>query len=369
MEVSGILDVHSKGFGFLRQKAHFYSESPDDAYVPPELIRRNNLKAGLFIEGIGEDGKAGNIILNSVRLINGKPPQHGHHYTPPFHKLTTVSPYERIHLETKGGPLSTRIVDLITPLGKGSRSLIVAPPKAGKTTFLKDIANAVAINHPEIKIYAVLIDERPEEVTDIMRSIKGEVIASSMDQSIINHVRISRLAIEIAKQRVLAGEDVMIIMDSITRMSRAFNAAEGESGRTMTGGLDSRAMEFPRNFFGSARKIEHGGSLTIIGTALIDTGSRMDELIFREFQGTGNQEIQLSRRLADKRIFPAIDLEKSRTRRDELLLNKDELETATRIRRALTDLSPDIAMERLIDTVQKYKTNYEFVKMLSQTKL
>ena len=368
IQVSGILDIHTKGFGFLRQQFRFYSENNEDTYVPPEIIRRSYLKTGMFIEGIGEKGRAGNIILQTVQKINGKPP---HHFSDqrPFYKLTTVSPYQQIKLETPGGPLSTRIIDILAPLGKGSRSLIVAPPKAGKTTLLKEIANAVAINHPEMAIYALLIDERPEEVTDIQRSIKGEVIASCMDQTLFNHVRISRFAIEIVKQRVMSGEDVLIIMDSITRMSRAFNTAEGESGRTMSGGLDSRAMEFPRNFFGSARKIENGGSLTIIGTALIETGSRMDDLIFREFQGTGNQEIQLSRRLSDKRIFPAFDLEKSRTRKEELLLTRDELEASTRIRRGLNGLPLDVTMERLIDTISKFKTNEDFVRMLVNAKI
>ena len=368
IQVSGILDIHTKGFGFLRQQFRFYSENNEDTYVPPEIIRRSYLKTGMYIEGIGEKGRAGNIILQTVQKINGRPPQHFSDQRP-FYKLTTISPYQRIKLETPGGPLSSRIIDILAPLGKGSRSLIVAPPKAGKTTLLKEIANAVAINHPEIAIYALLIDERPEEVTDIQRSIKGEVIASCMDQTLFNHVRISRFAIEIVKQRVMSGEDVLIIMDSITRMSRAFNTAEGESGRTMSGGLDSRAMEFPRNFFGSARKIENGGSLTIIGTALIETGSRMDDLIFREFQGTGNQEIQLSRRLSDKRIFPAFDLEKSRTRKEELLLTRDELEASVRVRRGLNGLPLDITMERLIDTISKFKTNEDFVRMLVNAKI
>jgi transcription termination factor Rho len=262
-----------------------------------------------------------------------------------------------------------RIVDLLAPLGKGSRSLIVSSPKVGKTTFLKEIAAACAANHPEIFVYALLVDERPEEVTDMVRSIKGEVVASCIDQSILNHVRVSRLVIEMAKRRAEAGEDILILVDSLTRMARAFNTVEGESGRTMSGGLDSRAMEFPRSFFGSARKIEHGGSLTIVATVLVDTGSRMDELIFREFQGTGNQELRLNRRLSDKRIFPAIDIERSRTRREELLLSPDELGTSTRIRRGLSDLPPEVAMERLLDTIKKYKTNADFSHMLMQAKI
>lgn len=366
--VQGVLDVHSKGFGFLRQKQRFYSESPEDAYVPVDFIRRNGLRSGFFIEGEGENGKAGNLILKHLHRVNGRPPVRKRSGRP-FHKLTTVSPHERIRLETEDGPLSMRIVDLLAPLGKGSRSLIVSSPKVGKTTFLKEIAAACAANHPEIFVYALLVDERPEEVTDMVRSIKGEVVASCIDQSILNHVRVSRLVIEMAKRRAEAGEDILILVDSLTRMARAFNTVEGESGRTMSGGLDSRAMEFPRSFFGSARKIEHGGSLTIVATVLVDTGSRMDELIFREFQGTGNQELRLNRRLSDKRIFPAIDIERSRTRREELLLSPDELGTSTRIRRGLSDLPPEVAMERLLDTIKKYKTNADFSHMLMQAKI
>ncbi|EKD26087.1 MAG: hypothetical protein ACD_79C01375G0002 [uncultured bacterium] len=367
-KVAGILDIHPKGFGFLRQKQYFYSESPSDIYVTVDFIRRKRLKPGIYIEGEGETGKEGNNILKSINTLNGMPFEKYLSF-PPFNKLVSVSPDEILRLETPNCPLSMRIVDILAPIGKGSRSLVISPPKVGKTTFLKEIANSCAINHPEIQIFALLIDERPEEVTDIQRSIKGEVIASSMDQSLINHVRLSRLSIEIAKRKVEEGKDVLIIMDSITRMSRAFNTIEGESGRTMSGGLDSRAMEFPRYFFGSARKIENGGSLTIVATTLVDTGSRMDELIFREFQGTGNQEIQLSRKLSDKRIFPAMDLQKSRTRKEELLLTPDELLASTRIRRGLADLHPDIAMERLIDTMKKFKTNREFVDMLLNAKV
>ncbi len=366
--VSGILDVNSKGFGFLRQKNGFYAESQDDPYVSPDLIRKLGLKSGLFLEGEEGQGKTGKPVLRTVTRANGKPADEWRRM-PAFNTLTTVSPDQRLRLETKGGPLSTRIIDLLAPIGKGSRSLIVSPPKTGKTTLLKDIAQAVTKNHPEIKLYALLIDERPEEVTDMHRSIKGEVLASSMDMAMGNHVRLTRLASEMVKRKVEAGEDVLLILDSITRVSRAFNNFEGTSGRTLSGGLDSRAMEFPRSFFGSARNIEGGGSLTIIATALVDTGSRMDELIFQEFQGTGNQEIILNRRAADKRIWPAIDILKSRTRRDELLLSADELEGATRIRRGLGSLNPDSAMERLLETIPKYETNEDFIKVLLSTKM
>ncbi|MBN2143171.1 MAG: transcription termination factor Rho [Candidatus Aureabacteria bacterium] len=366
--ISGILDVHSKGFGFVRQKSHLYSESDNDPYVPPEMIRRIRLKSGCLIEGEQGVGREGKPVLSFISTVNGLSPD-AFSRLPAFSSLTTISPDEKIHLETKGGPLSMRIMDLLVPLGKGSRSLIVSPPKAGKTTILKELAHAVAVNHPEIQIYALLIDERPEEVTDIRRSIKGEVLASSMDQSIGNHVRLARLASEMVKRKVEAGENVFLLIDSITRVSRAFNNMEGNSGRTLSGGLDSRAMEFPRSFFGSARKIEHKGSLTIIGTTLVETGSRMDELIFQEFQGTGNQEVILSRKLADKRIFPAIDIIRSRTRREELILSPDDLEAATRIRKGLSGLNPDVAMERLIETIQKYETNADFVRMLLNAKV
>jgi transcription termination factor Rho len=365
---SGILDVNSKGFGFLRQKNGYYAESEDDHYVSPELIRKLGLKTGLFLEGEEDYGKTGKRILKEVLRANGKPAAEWRRMQA-FHTLTTISPDQRLRLETKGGPVSTRIIDLLSPIGKGSRSLIVAPPKTGKTTLLKDLAQAVTKNHPEIKLYALLIDERPEEVTDMRRSIQGEVLASSMDMAMGNHVRLTRLASEMVKRKIEMGEDVLLILDSITRVSRAFNNYEGTSGRTLSGGLDSRAMEFPRSFFGSARNIEQGGSLTIIATALVDTGSRMDELIFQEFQGTGNQEIILNRRTADKRIWPAIDIIKSRTRRDELLLSANELEGATRIRRGLSGLSPENAMERLLETIQKYETNEDFIKVLLSTKL
>jgi len=366
--VSGILDINNKGFGFLRQKNGYYVENQEDPYVSPDLIRKFGLKAGLFLEGEDGQGRAGKPALKTILRANGKPVDEWRQMQA-FHTLTTISPDQRLRLETKGGPLSTRIIDLLCPIGKGSRSLIVAPPKTGKTTILKDLAQAVTKNHPEIKLYALLIDERPEEVTDMQRSIQGEVLASSMDMTIGNHVRLTRLASEMVKRKVEAGEDVLLILDSITRVSRAFNNYDGNSGRTLSGGLDSRAMEFPRSFFGSARKIEGGGSLTIVATALIDTGSRMDELIFQEFQGTGNQEIVLNRRAADKRIWPAIDIIKSRTRKDELLLSENELEGATRIRRGLSGLNLENTMERLLETIQKYETNEDFIKVLLSTKM
>lgn len=367
--ISGVLEIHRKGFGFLRSKKNFYSEKPEDPFVPFDIIKKRGLKPGTFIEGQGETGKTGNAVLKFIDKVNGQPLSSRNRQDNLFFRLTSVSPNERIKLELKDGPISMRIIDILCPLGKGSRSLIISPPKVGKTTFLKEIANSIHINHPEIEIITLLVDERPEEVTDMMRSVHGEVIASSMDQSLYNHTRICRLTIEMARRKAEAGKDVLILMDSITRMSRAFNTMEGDSGRTLSGGLDAYAMDFPRTFFGSARKLERGGSLTIIATCLVDTGSRMDELIYREFQGTGNQEVRLSRKLSDKRIFPAIDLEKSRTRREELLLDRAELTASTRIRKGLFDLRPDISMERLIETMQKFPDNATFVEMLISAKI
>ncbi len=363
IKISGILDVNQKGFGFIRKKGVFYRESQDDTFVPAEFIRRKWLRSGLYIEGEGVYGKEGNLILKKIISLNNKQTEI-YRVPKPYHKLTTISPTQRIKLETEDGPLSTRVIDLLSPIGKGSRSLIIAPPKVGKTTILKDIANGCSISNPDISIYVLLIDERPEEVTDMVRSIKGQVLASSMDQDLINHTRLCRLTLEIAKRKVEMGEDVLILLDSITRMSRAFNNTEGDSGRSLSGGLDSRAMIFPRSFFGAARNIEHGGSLTIIGTALVDTGSKMDELIFREFQGTGNQEVVLSRRLSNKRVFPAIDIERTRTRKEELLLTKDQLLASTRIRRGLFNLNNTNAMERLIETMKQHDTNDKFIKVL-----
>jgi transcription termination factor Rho len=283
---------------------------------------------------------------------------------PRFENLTSIDPTQKINLETTHDLVETRIIDLVTPIGKGTRGLIVAPPRTGKTTILKQLANAVTTNHPEIECIVLLIDERPEEVTDFQRSVKAEVIASSNDQDLETHVRLSRFVIERCRRRVEANKDVVVLLDSITRVARAYNSVHGGSGRTMTGGVDARALEIPRKMFASARNIENGGSLTIIATALVDTGSRMDELIFQEFKGTGNMELILDRKLSERRIFPSIDIPKSGTRKEEKLFDPKNLEAIRKLRRMMVDLNPVEAMETLIGALKKYKTNDEMLAKL-----
>jgi transcription termination factor Rho len=281
-----------------------------------------------------------------------------------FENLTTIDPIEKFRLETSPDLIETRIIDLVTPIGKGTRGLIVAPPRTGKTTILKQIANAITVNHPEVHTMVLLIDERPEEVTDFQRSVKDEVVASSNDQDLETHVRLSRFMIERCRRMVESGKDVFVLLDSITRVARAYNSVHGGSGRTMTGGVDARALEIPRKMFASARKIEEGGSLTIIATALVDTGSRMDELIFQEFKGTGNMELILDRKLSDRRLFPAIDIPKSGTRKEEKLFAGKHLEAIRKLRRTLVDLNPIEAMETLVAACKKHKTNDELLSKL-----
>jgi transcription termination factor Rho len=281
-----------------------------------------------------------------------------------FENLTTIDPIEKFKLETSPDLIETRVIDMVTPLGKGTRGLIVAPPRTGKTTILKQIANAITENHPEVHVLVLLIDERPEEVTDFQRSVKAEVVASSNDQDLETHVRLSRFMIERCRRMVEAGKDVFVLLDSITRVARAYNSVHGGSGRTMTGGVDARALEIPRKMFASARKIEEGGSLTILATALVDTGSRMDELIFQEFKGTGNMELILDRKLSDRRLFPSIDIPKSGTRKEEKLFPKNQIEAVRKLRRTMVDLNPVEAMETLIAALKKQKTNDELLAKL-----
>ena len=281
-----------------------------------------------------------------------------------FENLTTIDPIEKIQLETAPDLLETRIIDLVTPIGKGTRGLIVAPPRTGKTTILKQIANAVTTNHPEVEVIVLLIDERPEEVTDFQRSVKAEVVASSNDQDLDTHVRLSRFTIERCRRMVESGRDVFVLMDSLTRVARAYNSAHGGSGRTMTGGVDARALEIPRKMFASARKIEDGGSLTIIATALVETGSRMDELIFQEFKGTGNMELILDRKLSDRRLYPALDIPRSGTRKEEKLFPSKHLDAIHKLRRTMVDLNPIEAMETLQAACRKHKTNEELLSKL-----
>lgn len=363
-QVHGVLEVGEKGFGFLRNPARSFQISPNDIYVSPDVIRKFKLRAGLDIEGRAVPPKKGSPQLAEIFKINGEPPEKWMTLKK-FDELTSLNPNERFVLETVPDRYTTRIIDLIAPIGKGTRGLIVASPRTGKTTLLHHIADAVLTNHPDVHTMVVLVDERPEETTDFRRSIiGGEVIASTNDQTIEEHVRTAKMAIERAKRLVEFGRDVFIVLDSITRLARAFNNYIGSTGRTMTGGLDARAMEQPRRIFASARKAEEGGSLTIIATALIDTGSRMDELIFQEFKGTGNSELVLDRKIAEQRYWPAVDINASGTRREELLLAPKDLEAITRLRRALSSAPPVEALQKLLNGLGKLKTNKEFLKAM-----
>lgn len=362
----GVLEVGEKGFGFLRNPARNFQVSPNDIYVSPDVIRKYKLRPGLEIDGRAVPPKKGSPQLAEIYKINNQPPEKWASLKK-FDELTSVNPNERFNLETVPDRYTTRIFDLIAPLGKGTRGLIVAAPRTGKTTLLHHIADAVITNHPEVHTMVLLVDERPEETTDFRRSVKGgEVIASTNDQTIEEHVRTAKMAIERAKRLVEFGRDVFIVLDSITRLARAFNNYIGSTGRTMTGGLDARAMEQPRRIFASARKAEEGGSLTIIATALIETGSRMDELIFQEFKGTGNSELVLDRKIAEQRYWPAVDINASGTRREELLLAPKDLEAITRLRRALSGAPPVEALQKLLTGLAKFKTNKEFLKAMAQ---
>jgi transcription termination factor Rho len=364
-QVRGILEVGEKGFGFLRNPARSFQISPNDIYVSPDIIRKFRLRPGLEIEGRAVPPKKGSPQLAEIFKMNGQPPEKWASLKK-FDDLTSLNPNERFFLETVPDRYTTRVVDLVAPVGKGTRGLIVAAPRTGKTTLLHHIADAVLSNHPDVHTMVLLVDERPEETTDFRRSVKGgEVIASTNDQTIEEHVRTAKMAIERAKRMVEFGRDVFIVLDSITRLARAFNNYIGSTGRTMTGGLDARAMEQPRRIFASARKAEEGGSLTIIATALIDTGSRMDELIFQEFKGTGNSELVLDRKIAEQRYWPAVDINASGTRREELLLAPKDLEAITRLRRALSGAPPVEAIQRLLTGLSKFKTNKEFLKAMA----
>src|SRR5215813_5255169 len=361
---SGYLEISEKGFGFLRTAQNHYQRKPSDIFVTPDTIKKHFLREGCHVTGGLQPPHRGNSPqLKTVEAVNNMPFTD---YTKSvrFENLTTIDPIDKFRLETSPDLIETRIIDLVTPLGKGTRGLIVAPPRTGKTTILKQIANAVTQNHPEVHVMVLLIDERPEEVTDFQRSVKAEVVASSNDQDLETHVRLSRFMIERCRRMVEAGKDVFVLLDSITRVARAYNSVHGGSGRTMTGGVDARALEIPRKMFASARKIEEGGSLTILATALVDTGSRMDELIFQEFKGTGNMELVLERKLSDRRLFPAIDIPKSGTRKEEKLFPKHQIESVRKLRRTMVDLNPVEAMETLVAALKKHKTNEELLSKL-----
>ena len=358
----GVLEVLPDGFGFLRAPDYNYLPGPDDIYVSPSQIRKFDLQTGDTVSGQIRAPKEGEryFALIKVEAVNFEAPDQAREKLF-FENLTPLYPQERLKLETDAENLSARVMDLMTPIGKGQRGLIVAPPRTGKTMLLQNIAQSMVKNHPEIYLIVLLIDERPEEVTDMQRSVDGEVISSTFDEPAQRHVQVAEMVIEKAKRLVEHKKDVVILLDSITRLARAYNTVIPPSGKVLSGGLDANALQKPKRFFGAARNIEEGGSLTIIATALIDTGSRMDDVIFEEFKGTGNMEINLDRKLVDKRVFPAIDILKSGTRKEELLIPKEDLQRVYVLRRVLNPLSPVEAMELLLDKMAKTKGNAEFL--------
>lgn len=362
----GVLEVLSDGYGFLRSSDYNYLPSPDDIYVSPSQIKKFGLRTGDTVSGQVRSPKEGErfFALLKVEKVNGQSPDVMRDRTI-FDNLTPLYANEKINLETTPGEYSMRIMDLLTPVGKGQRGLIVSPPKSGKTVLLQKLANAIARNHPEIKLIVLLIDERPEEVTDMERSVQAEVISSTFDEPPERHVQVADMVLEKAKRMVEAGYDVVILLDSITRLARAHNTVVPHSGKILSGGVDANALHKPKRFFGAARNIEEGGSLTIMATALIDTGSRMDEVIFEEFKGTGNMEIILDRRLADRRIFPAFDIIRSGTRKEELLTDSTDLNRIWILRKVTGDMTPLEAMEFLLDRMQGTKTNKDFLKAMS----
>jgi transcription termination factor Rho len=365
----GLLELHPNGYGFLRNPKNNYDRVRSDPFVPGTMIDRYQLREGVMVHGMVQHArKQQGPRLKDIESVDGMPPD-DYLNIKPFDSLTPINPEVWLRLETGPQPLTTRVMDLLTPLGKGQRALIVAPPRTGKTILLQHIANGIATNYPEIKLIVLLVDERPEEVTDMRRNVNGEVVASSLDQDVESHVRISQLVVERCRRLAEMGKDVFLLLDSITRLARAFNKWVGNTGRTMSGGVDIKAMDVPKKLFATARVFEEGGSLTIVGTALIDTGSRMDELIFQEFKGTGNMELVLDRKLADRRIWPAIDITQSGTRREELLLDPTTLHAVTMLRRTLTSMHHVDAMDQLTRQLAKFKSNAEFIKLISGTKL
>ena len=363
----GVLEILPDGFGFLRAPDYNYLPGPDDIYVSPSQIRRFNLRTGDTISGQIRPPKDSEryFALLKVEAINFEDPESSREKIL-FDNLTPLYPNSKIKLETNPKEYTTRVMDLLTPIGQGQRGLIVSPPRAGKTVILQEIANSVAVNHKEVVLIVLLIDERPEEVTDMERSVKGEVISSTFDEPATRHIQVAEMVIEKAKRLVECGRDVIILLDSITRLARAYNTVVPPSGKVLSGGVDSNALHRPKRFFGAARNIEEGGSLTIIATALIDTGSRMDEVIFEEFKGTGNMEIYLDRKLSDRRIFPAIDINRSGTRKEELLLDKKDLNRIWVLRKVLQPLNAIDAMEFLLDKMSETKSNSKFLDSMNQ---
>ncbi len=361
---SGVLEMHPNGYGFLRDTATNFTRERSDPFVPGTMIEKFGLREGLLISGMVQRHRRGQgPRLKEILDVEGEAPE-SYMEVRHFEDLTPITPQEWLPLETGPQPVSTRVMDILTPVGKGQRALIVSPPRSGKTVLLQEISHSVATNHPDIALVVLLVDERPEEVTDMRRSVDGEVFASSLDNDVESHVRLSQLVIERCKRLAEMGKDVFLLMDSITRLARAFNKWVGNTGRTMSGGIDIKAMDVPKKLFATARAFDEGGSLTIIGTALIDTGSRMDELIFQEFKGTGNMELVLDRKLADRRVWPAIDLEQSGTRREEKLLPPEILHAATMLRRTLSSMHHVDAMEQLTSKLDKFKSNEEFITLI-----
>lgn len=363
----GVLEMMPDGYGFLRSSDYHYLSSPDDVYVSPSQIKLFGLKTGDTVKGTVRPPKEGEkyFALLKVDSINGKLPDDIRDRVP-FEYMVPLNPFEKLNLSTTSNNYSTRIMDLFTPIGKGQRGLIVAQPKTGKTILLKEVANAIAANHPECYLMVVLIDERPEEVTDMQRSVRAEVIASTFDEPAEKHVKVSAIALQKAKRLVEVGHDVVILLDSITRLARAHNTVAPASGKVLSGGVEANAMQKPKQFFGAARKIENGGSLTILATALIDTGSKMDEVIFEEFKGTGNMELQLDRKLANRRIFPAIDITSSSTRRDDLLLDKDSQNKMWILRKHIADMNTEEAMNFMLQQMRGTKSNEEFLAVMNK---
>jgi transcription termination factor Rho len=364
----GVLELQEKGYGFLRQPERDFRPSGSDVFVPPNLVARYRLKMGLALEGPTQPDRRGRgVQLADVKTICGHTADQ-YVSLVPWDKLTVIDPEEALWLETGPEPMTTRVIDLLTPIGKGQRGLIVSPPRAGKTILLEHMAAAVCKNYPELRVMMVLVDERPEEVTHFRRATGAEVLASSNDLDVEQHVRLARMAFAIAKAEVEFGRDVVLFMDSLTRLGRAFNKAIPSSGRTMSGGVDIRALAEPKRMFGAARKIEGGGSLTVVATCLIDTGSRMDELIFQEFKGTGNMELVLSRELSERRLWPAIDIPSSGTRKEERLVSAADLKKRYAIRRRLADSKPVEALESLLAALVKYPTNRALLDALSSSR-
>lgn len=369
----GVLERMPDGFGFLRAPESNYLAGPDDLYVSPALIKKYGLKTGDYIEGqiqAPQNESERYFALETIERVNGGDPEKLRHRVS-FDDMTPLYPDEMLKMEVvddkdKGRSLSARVIDLIAPTGKGQRSLIVAPPRTGKTVMLQNIAHSIATNYPDVKLIVLLIDERPEEVTDMQRSVKGEVISSTFDEPAARHIQVAEMVIEKAKRLVEAGQDVVILLDSITRLGRAYNTVVPSSGKVLTGGVDAYALQRPKRFFGAARNIEGGGSLTIIATALVDTGSKMDEVIFEEFKGTGNSEIILDRKLSDKRVYPAIDITKSGTRKEDLLVGKDTLAKMYVLRRIINPMGTLEAMEFLLDKLRVTKTNADFFAAMNQ---